>query len=173
MFEADDIQGNEAGLKDGAAQRRTYPRTAAPLFFLTALQVFMSPATRFFATICDFFWATICRTRTRGAVLLTGGRRLAKSHKSISCSRLRRYAQNFSTGLRSGLLGCKFVWRRAEVRPILVSVPMEFCILHPNDKQDYDNCKLRAVQRACETNLSVARRDLRFESHMCCNMTMV
>ena len=50
---------------------------------------------------------------------------------------------------------------------------MEFCILHPNDKQDYDNCKLRAVQRACATNLSVARRDLRFESHMCCKMTMV
>ena len=43
---------------------------------------------------------------------------------------------------------------------------VEFCILHPNDKQDYDYCKLRAVQRACATNLSVARRDLRFESHI-------
>ena len=52
-------------------------------------------------------------------------------------------------------------------------VAMEFGILLPNDKQDYERCKLRAVQRACANNLSVAQRNLRLQYHMCCKMTMV
>ncbi len=59
-----------------ADHKRDYPRTAAPLSFLTAWQVFASPTTRFFATSCDFLWATISRTRARNAASLMAGRPL-------------------------------------------------------------------------------------------------
>ena len=84
---------------------RAYPRTAAPLFFCTCLHVFRRPATRLLATALLFCWATTKRTLALSPALSTGGRFSIKSRKSMTSSRFLKYAQNRSTGFKSGDLG--------------------------------------------------------------------
>ena len=79
-----------------------HPLVAAPFFLMTSLHVFRKDLNVFWAALLAFAERSKRRTRSLRTVFCTAGRPARKSARSMPRNHRRTWAQNFSTGFRSG-----------------------------------------------------------------------